>query len=312
MKALLSIGYGCVLAALTPGLCRAAATDDDLPKAGSRSQYTRQWVRALLSRRKAPPPRPQPRLRARRRSERPASENVTINLINRLVQRGALSKEDADELIKQAEADAVKAREQASCGQPHGQAEQPPAPDTSPFRSTIAAPSTESLAAAAVQASLRRQTLTTRCAYPMCRRSFAGQIAEEVREEVMQQARDENWANPRTLPGWILRLTPFADFRLRYEGLFFPDGNDNTGGFPNFNAINTGAPFDTTGTTFSPQNNVDKDRNRFRIRVRFGAEMDLEDGFTFGLRIATGETSNPVSANQTFGFGQRRAGRQFQ
>ena len=127
------------------------------------------------------------------------------------------------------------------------------------------------------------------------------QIAEEVREEVMQKARDENWANPRTLPGWTLRLTPFADFRLRYEGLFFPGGNDNTGAFPNFNAINTGSPFDTTGTTFSPQLNVDKDRNRFRIRVRFGAQMDLEDGFTFGLRIATGETNSPTSTNQSLG-----------
>lgn len=36
---------------------------------------------------------------------RPPSQNVTINLINRLVQRGVLSREDAEELIRQAEAD---------------------------------------------------------------------------------------------------------------------------------------------------------------------------------------------------------------
>src|SRR6478736_5359072 len=42
------------------------------------------------------------------------SQNVTINLINRLVARGLLPKEDADELIKQAEADASVARAQAA------------------------------------------------------------------------------------------------------------------------------------------------------------------------------------------------------
>ena len=36
----------------------------------------------------------------------PPSQNVTVNLINRLVQRGVLTKEDASELIRQAEADA--------------------------------------------------------------------------------------------------------------------------------------------------------------------------------------------------------------
>src|ERR1700730_11260367 len=38
------------------------------------------------------------------------SQNVTINLIHRLVQRGVLPQQDADELIKQAEDDAAQAR----------------------------------------------------------------------------------------------------------------------------------------------------------------------------------------------------------
>src|SRR4030095_5409015 len=40
------------------------------------------------------------------------SFNVTINLINRLVQKGLLTKEDAADLLKQAEADAAVARVQ--------------------------------------------------------------------------------------------------------------------------------------------------------------------------------------------------------
>jgi len=42
------------------------------------------------------------------------SQNVTINLINRLVQRGVLTEEDAAELIKMAEEDAAAARAEAA------------------------------------------------------------------------------------------------------------------------------------------------------------------------------------------------------
>jgi len=42
------------------------------------------------------------------------SQNAVINLINRLVQRGVLTKDDASELIQQAEADAVRAKEEAA------------------------------------------------------------------------------------------------------------------------------------------------------------------------------------------------------
>ena len=59
------------------------------------------------------------------------------------------------------------------------------------------------------------------------------------------------------------RRPMFGDVRVRGEGDFFQDANDNTGAFPNFNAINTGQPFDISGTNFAPQLNVDQDRERF-------------------------------------------------
>ena len=87
----------------------------------------------------------------------------------------------------------------------------------------------------------------------------------------------------------------------RYEAALFPQGNDNTGAFPNFNAINTGTPFDVAGTVFSPQNNVDRTRQRTRIRTRLGADIDMGEGFTMGARLATGENSSPVTTNQSLG-----------
>ena len=315
MKALLSISCGCVLAAATSGRCQAPASDPNLSRLegaliasdsdATLPAPTESAAEAPSPSKSMPPPSP------------PVSENVTINLINRLVQRGVLTKADADELIKQVEADTMKAREQASAAN-RPPAEQPPTPDASLFGPAAAAPSVGTVAPRAnsdvppVPTNVFSSGESPdEVRVPYVPETVRRQIAEEVREEVLQKARDENWAAPRTLPGWVLRLTPFADFRVRYEGFFFPDGNDNTGAFPNFNAINTGTPFDTTGTTFSPQVNVDKDRDRFRLRVRFGAQMDLEDGFTFGLRISTGDTDSPVSANQTFGYANGGQGGNF-
>jgi len=127
------------------------------------------------------------------------------------------------------------------------------------------------------------------------------QLREEIKQDVMAQARDENWANPRTFPEWVGKFRLFGDTRFRYEGIHYPAGNDNTGAFPNFNAINTGAPFDTSGVLFSPQLNVDQNRDRLRLRARVGAEVDLGENFSTGLRLATGENNSPVTQNQSLG-----------
>lgn len=210
-------------------------------------------------------PEPQPR----------RSQNVTINLINRMVKKGLLEQEEADELIKQAEEDAAIARQEAAAvamkAVEEVQAAMPPPPSDDTVRVTY------------IPESVRAQ------------------IAEQVKSEVMAKARDESWAAPRSLPEWATKLRISGDVRVRGEGIYYPSGNDNTGAFPNFNAINTGAPFDVSGTTFSPQINVDQDRTRLRLRARLGFEADLGEGFTAGIRIATGNDNSPVTTNQSFG-----------
>ena len=241
------------------------------------------------------------------------SENVTINLINRLVQRGVLTQEDADELIKQAEDDAAKARALAvkERTQPAREEEDTSQifaePTPLPLTSANVAQANPPPPAEGPAASSDEEAVDVSYVPEIVKR----QLREEIKEEVMKQARDENWANPNVFPSWASRITPFFDFRIRYEGIFYPGGNDNTGAFPNFNAINTGPPFDTTGAVFSPQLNVDRDRERFRLRLRLGAEMDLGDGFTAGFRIATGETDTPVSPNQSLGLANNGQGGDF-
>src|SRR5262249_3247767 len=229
------------------------------------------------------------------------SQNVTINLINRLVERGVLTQADAAELIKQAEEDAAAARVIAvkqSKSQPSGAEEVGSQFAAEPPPSSASEPKPTADGEDAVSVSYVPEIVKQ-------------QLREAIRQDVMEQAREENWANPRIFPTWTLRIRPFPDLRLRYEGIFYPSVNDYRWAFPNFNAINTGLPFDVTGTTFSPQLNVNEDRERGRIRARFGAEMDLEDGFTMGLRIGTGETNTPTSTNQSLGVANNAQGGNF-
>jgi len=192
------------------------------------------------------------------------STNATVNLIAALVRKGVLTQAEALELIAQAEQDALIAQAQMEA---------------------IAAPPMP------VDDGLRIPYV------PMVVRQ---EIRDEIHQELMAKARQENWGES-SAPDWTRRVVPFGDIRFRSENLLFDSANANTGAFPNFNAINTGSPFDTTGNIFSPQHNVDQDRHRIRIRARAGAEILLGDGFNAGFRVATGESNSPTSTNQTLG-----------
>ncbi len=216
---------------------------------------------------------------------RVSTHSVVINLINRLVDRGMLPKEDAAELIKQAEADAMQTRAQAEM--------------TAGNMVQVAA-----MAQAAVQAA--SEAVAAPVSDDAVRVTYIpevvkAQIREQIKAEMMAEARAENWAQPDAVAEWVSRIRIFGDVRGRYENISYPGGNDNTGSFPNFNAINTGAPFDTSGTIFSPQLNVDQRRQRTRLRARLGVDVDLRENFSAGIRIATGESATPASTNQSLG-----------
>lgn len=214
------------------------------------------------------------------------SQSVTINLINKLVQRGILTKEDAAEMIKQAEAEAETARAVAQS-------------DMFAIAQVAAVQAASDQVAIVQAANAPAGPDDVRVTY--IPEPVKTQIKEEIKLE-LATARAGSFGPGINLPAWVGRTKPFADLRIRYEGDFFPNSNDASGAFPNFNAINTSStPFDTSGTVFAPQLNVDQNRNRFRLRFRFGADLDLGENFTSGFRVATGDTNSPTSTNQTLG-----------
>lgn len=212
------------------------------------------------------------------------SESFAINLVNRLVERGVLTQADAADMIALAKADAVAAGQEREALFTAAQtaAEAPPASDDE-----------------------------VRVTYVP--EVVKDELRSQIKSELLREAEEKKWMAPKyELPEWVSTFHPHADFRVRFENISFPGGNSNTGAFPNFNAINTGPAYDETGALFAPQLNTDQDRNRARFRVRFGAELDLADKFTMGIRLGTGDTNSPVSGNQSFGYANQGPGGNFQ
>ncbi len=219
------------------------------------------------------------------------TENVTLNLINRLVQRGILSKEDAGDLIRQAKEDAQRVSQQSQIAQ---QASTQAAAAQQMALEAAAPPSSDD----AVSVSYVPEIVKT-------------EMRDEIKRDVMAAAQSEGWAQPN-VPEWVRKFRPFMDFRFRYQGIYFPDGNsDNPLDTLNFNVINTGQPFNISQANGNqappigyPTYDTTQNRQQMRIRFRFGADVNLGDNFTGGFRIGTGQNGSPVSENQTLGAAQ--------
>jgi Putative porin len=207
------------------------------------------------------------------------SPNATINLINLLVQQGVITQEQATALIKQSEDDAYVAREAVR-------------------NAAAKADGAEKTAAAAADAVSPPGTKRVTYVPEIVKK----QLREDIRREVMEKAQKERWAASGAVPEWVSRVRFFGDVRVRYEGDFFPKGNNPLTAV-NYNAINSGNPYDTGNTNgnFWPTFDTDQNRNRDRLRARLGLEADLSGGFWAGLRIATGDSNAPVSFNQSLG-----------
>ena len=174
------------------------------------------------------------------------SENATINLIRLLVQQGVLKKEQADALVRQAEAEALQAQQAPGRGARGGR---------------------------------RRGPGEVRVPYiPQVVRD---QIRDEVKAEVMTQAKAENWAQPNAFPDWASRISFDGDVRLRYESRSFGNGNSNQ--ITDFAELNDDGPYDVNPNTSSglpPLLNTREDRDsllRLRaLRPQGGAVGKLE------------------------------------
>ena len=202
------------------------------------------------------------------------ADGTTERLIQILVKNGVLTRAQADSLLEQARAETHAQRPAAKA------APAATAPAAAPAAGTEGAGHT-------VRVTLVPETVRQ-------------QIAAEVKQEMMQQARDEGWAEPSVIPEWVQRIKLSGDVRVRGQWDVFPSGNSPD--FPNFNAINN-LPngYDATSSTLPPLLNTTADRTRVRLRARLGVDAQVTDWASTEIRIATGSDDSPVSTNQTLG-----------
>ena len=111
------------------------------------------------------------------------------------------------------------------------------------------------------------------------------EMRAEIENEVMTKLNYK--AGTRLgLPSWIDRIAFNGDIRLRYE-------NDS---FASRNALP--AALNTSDRNYNVSNTTE-DRNRFRVRAKLGADLNVNEWLVGGLRMTTGLASDPVSPNQT-------------
>jgi hypothetical protein len=121
---------------------------------------------------------------------------------------------------------------------------------------------------------------------PYVPESVKAEIREQVKQEVIAQARQEGWADVNALPSWVDRLQWDGDIRLRGQFDLYPPGNA-----PAFFFQAQGQNIDNT-----TENNF-----RLRLRARLGLQARLSDTVAAAFRLTTGNTGDPVSTNQTLG-----------
>lgn len=190
-----------------------------------------------------------------------ALRRTTQELINTLVEAGVITRDKADALVRTAQA---RAR-------------------------------TKTAANAPAPAGVEGGKKTVRVFHVP--ETVKNDLREEIRRDVMAQAKAENWAQPSALPEWLERFSFEGDMRLRYQEDRLPGSNTA----PGYDFLDPGTYATRAVDMLNLSNNTQEDRERFRLQARLGVLAKISDTVDAGIRMTTGNTTDRVSTNQTMG-----------
>ena len=214
-----------------------------------------------------------PAARADERSSLEQLRETTLGLIEALVEQGILTRDKADRLISEAQR---KAQAKVAEGQA--------APAAAPAEGTVRVPYVPEI--------------------------VKNEIREQLKQEVLAQAKNERWAQPNAVPEWLDRIKLEGDVRVRYQydslsdqntpplGYVFPEGVPQPG-LGLAGAATRAADLADARAPFAT--NTTEQRERLRVRARLGVLAKVSDSWSASLRLATGNTQDRVSTNQTLG-----------
>jgi Putative porin len=205
---------------------------------------------------------------ANERAELERLRGTTLNLIKLLVDGGLLSQEKAEQLVKQAQQDAAPSDAAA-------------AQQAAPAPATAGAPRSGVIRVPYVPESLRNQ------------------MRDEIKQEVLNQARSERWGEPGALPAWARRINFEGDVRFRLQSEDWDRRNVSAAEAEGL-AFQNDAAYDGPIAWSPDLTNTQDRRDRMTLRARFGLTSDLAFGFKTGLRLSTGN-AQALSTSQTLG-----------
>lgn len=203
------------------------------------------------------------------------SDSAMVNLVRLLVEQGVLTPEKGQALMAQAQAEAAQARATAQAAPDQQAATALPPPPAGTVR------------------------------VPYVPETVRAQIKDELRTEVMAQAKREGWAAPdKAAPDWVDNIRIHGDFRFRSASSFY--AADNSPDYIDVAEFNEAGPIDLT-RQLAPRLNTTRDkRNNMQIRARIGLEAMIANRFQLGFQLATGDDPGPISTNATLTGGFRK------
>ncbi len=193
--------------------------------------------------------------------------NTVINLLEALVQKGVMTRDQAEAMVAAAQDKAASdARVRAERD--------------------------------AAESDAVRVTHVPEIVKQQISEQVSAQIKDDVAQAVVAQAKSDGWGVPGALPEWIKEVRLYGDVRVRAQGdLYSSDNALNT--YLDFNEVN-----DRGGRGRAAEHallNTSEDRHLIRGRLRAGFIADLGNSFRIDARLASGNIRSPVSTNQTLG-----------
>jgi len=235
---------------------------------------------------------------ANERAELEQLRDTVTDMVEALVASGALSRAKADQLLARARTKAGVAASTAPAAPGAAAVAAVPATGVG-VRSN--APATASAQPPVARPGVRTETAAAsepvRVQYVP--EAVRNEITQQVRQQVVAQAREERWGDPGALPDWVERFRFSGDLRVRLQ-------QDN---FSSSNAP-PAVLYDEygSGTNYADTTNTTVDRSRQILRARFGVAAIINDQWTSAIRITTGNTLGPTSTSSTAGDASGRYG----
>ncbi len=192
-------------------------------------------------------------------------------------------------------------------------ATQGPAPTLSPMPAQAQAPTTAPAVAPTPAASPAPTPAPVTAANNVVRVPYVPKpvrdaIRNEIKEEIIAQARAEQWGAPAAggataAAEWTDRLKIEGDLRVRHQRDAYGKDNPAPEDFllASLNGSTRAADLAAGTAAGLPLANTEDDRSRLRLRARLAFSAKISDSVSAGLRLATGSASDRVSTNQTLG-----------